>query len=118
MNLITGGTGHIGNVLVRTLVNNGEEVRVLVLPDEDLTPFDGLNVEIFRGNILDLESIKPAFKGIEFVFHLAGIISIMPGKDQLVHDVNVNGTKNVVACAVEAGVKTNPHKFDSCFQKN
>jgi dihydroflavonol-4-reductase len=105
MNLITGGTGHIGNVLVRTLVNNGEDVRVLVLPDEDLTPFDGLDVEIFRGNILNLESIKPAFKGIDFVFHLAGIISIMPGKDQLVHDVNVNGTKNVVACAVEAGVK-------------
>jgi dihydroflavonol-4-reductase len=105
MNLITGGTGHIGNVLVRELVDKGEKVRVLVLPDEDLTPFDGLNVEVFRGNILNLESIMPAFLGVDFVFHLAGIISIMPGKDQLVHDVNVNGTKNVVTCAKEAGVK-------------
>jgi len=105
MNLITGGTGHIGNVLVRELINKGEEVRVLVLPDEDLAPFENLNVEVFRGNILDLESIKPAFKDIDYVFHLAGIISIMPGKDQLVHDVNVNGTKNVVACAIEAKVK-------------
>lgn len=104
MNLITGGTGHIGNVLVRELIKKGEGVRVLVLPNENLTPFEGLNVEIVRGDILNLESIKPAFKGIDFVFHLAGLISIMPGKDQLVHDVNVNGTKNVVACAIEAKV--------------
>lgn len=105
MNLITGGTGHIGNVLVRELVNKGEQVRVLALPGEDLSPFDGLNVEVVTGNVLDVNSIRPAFNDIEYVFHLAGIISIMPGKDQLVHDVNVNGTKNVLACAKEAKVK-------------
>ena len=44
MNLVTGATGHIGNVLVRELLNRGESVRVLVLPDEDLTPIKGLNV--------------------------------------------------------------------------
>lgn len=104
MNLITGGTGHIGNVLVRELIAKGEQVRVLVLPDEDLSPFDGLDVEIFRGNVLDIESIKPAFSDIDYAFHLAGIISIMPGRDQLVHDVNVIGTKNVMTCALEANV--------------
>ena len=109
MNLITGGTGHIGNVLVRELINKGEKVRVLVLPDEDLKPFEGLDVEIIRGNVLDLTSIKPAFENVDYVFHLAGMISIMPGKDQLVHDVNVNGTKNVVACAKEAHVKKMIH---------
>jgi len=105
MNLITGGTGHIGNVLVSELIKKGEQVRVLVLPDEDVSLFEGLNVEIFRGNVLDYESILPAFQGIEYVFHLAGIISIMPGKDQIVHDVNVNGTKNVLACAIQSKVK-------------
>ena len=105
MNLITGGTGHIGNVLVRELINKGEKVRVLVLPDEDLKTFEGLDVEIVRGNVLDFKSIRPAFENVDYVFHLAGMISIMPGKDQLVHDVNVNGTKNVVACAKEANVK-------------
>ncbi len=109
MNLITGGTGHIGNVLVRELIKRDEKVRVLVLPDEDLTPFDGLNVEVFRGNVLDIGSIRPAFAGIEYVFHLAGIISISPGKDKLVHDVNVNGTKNVLSCAIEANVKKMVH---------
>ena len=109
MNLVTGGTGHIGNVLVRELVKKGEQVRVLVLPEEDLSPFEGLDVEICRGNILDKDSIRSAFDGIDYVFHLAGIISIMPGKDQLVHDVNVNGTKNVINCAIEANVKKMVH---------
>jgi dihydroflavonol-4-reductase len=109
MNLITGGTGHIGNVLVRELIKRGEKVRVLVLPGEDLSPFDGLSVEVFRGNVIDKESIKPAFQDVDYVFHLAGIISIMPGKDQLVHDVNVNGTKNVISCSKEADFKKLVH---------
>lgn len=109
MNLVTGGTGHIGNVLVKELVRRGEKVRVLVLPEEDLSPFMGLDIEIFQGDVLDMQSIMKAMQGIDFVFHLAGIISIMPGKDQLVHNVNVIGTRNVVSCAREVGVKKFVH---------
>ena len=105
MNLVTGATGHIGNVLVKELVKRGEKVRALVLPDEDLTPLNGLDIEIVKGNILDKSSLVAAFKGVDYVFHLAGIISIMPGKDQLVHDVNVNGTANMVEAAKAARVK-------------
>jgi dihydroflavonol-4-reductase len=109
MNLVTGGTGHIGNVLVKELARRGEGVRVLVLPEEDLSPFNGLDIEIYQGNVLDTRSIMNAMQGIDYVFHLAGIISIMPGKNQLVHDVNVNGTSNVLSCAREAGVKKFVH---------
>ena len=105
MNLVTGATGHIGNVLVKELVKRGEKVRALVLPDEDLTPLDGLDIEIAKGNVLDKSSLLPAFKGIKHVFHLAGIISIMPGKDDFVHDVNVNGTFNMLEAAIKAKVK-------------
>lgn len=104
MNLVTGGTGHIGNVLVSELVRRGEQVRVFVLPEEDLTSIQYLEIEIYRGNVLDKRSIMNAMQGVEYVFHLAGVISIMPGKDQLVHDVNVNGTRNVLTCARQAGV--------------
>jgi dihydroflavonol-4-reductase len=109
MNLVTGGTGHIGNVLVRELIKRKEQVRVLALPDEDLSLFEGLDIEVVRGNVLDRKSIESAFEGVDHVFHLAGIISIMPGKDQLVHDVNVNGTKNVLACAIDAKVNKMVH---------
>jgi dihydroflavonol-4-reductase len=50
-----------------------------------------------------------AMQGVDYVFHLAGVISIMPGKDQLVHDVNVNGTLNMLKCAREIGVKKFVH---------
>ena len=109
MNLVTGGTGHIGNVLVKELVSRGERVRVLVLPEEDLSAFYGLDVEICQGDVLDIQSIMKAMQGIDYVFHLAGIISIMPGKDLLVHNVNVVGTRNVISCAREVGVKKFVH---------
>lgn len=105
MNLVTGGTGHIGNVLVKELLSKGEKVRALVLPGEDLSPIEGLNVEIAYGNVLDFSSLLRAMQGVDTVFHLAGIITIMPGQDQPCHDVNVYGTKNVVQAAHIAGVR-------------
>lgn len=105
MNLVTGGTGHIGNVLVKELLRRKDKVRVLVLPGEDLSPLKDMDVEIAYGNVLDFASLMQAMQGVETVFHLAGIISIMPGQDHTVHDVNVFGTKNVVQAAHLAGVK-------------
>jgi dihydroflavonol-4-reductase len=105
LNLVTGATGHIGNVLVKELLKKGEKVRVFVLPGEDLAPLENLDVEIFEGNVLDQESILLALQGVENVFHLAGIISIMPGQDPVVHDVNVIGTSNMVKAARKVGVK-------------
>lgn len=105
MNLVTGATGHIGNVLVKELIKKGEKVRAFVLPDEDLSPLNGLDIEIFNGNILDPESVACALVGIENVFHLAGIISIMPGEDNLVHRVNVDGTQIIARAARKANVR-------------
>ncbi len=105
MNLVTGATGHIGNVLVKELLRKGEKVRVFVLPGEDLSPLAGLDVEFFEGNILDEKSVTEALSGIENVFHLAGIISIMPGQDEMVHRVNVDGTQNIVKAASKANIK-------------
>ena len=105
MNLVTGATGHIGNVLVKELIKKGEKVRAFVLPGEDLSPLTGLPIEIVEGNILDQESINSALTGIDYVFHLAGIISIMPGEDPFVHEVNVTGTKNIAQAARKNHVK-------------
>jgi len=105
MNLVTGATGHIGNVLVKELVKRGEAVRVFLLPGEELEPINGLDIEIFYGNVLDVPSLEKAFNGITNVFHLAGIISIAPGKENLIHQVNVEGTQNIMNVALRFGVK-------------
>jgi dihydroflavonol-4-reductase len=105
MILVTGATGHIGNVLVRRLLENGEQVRALVWRGEDSTPIQGLELERIEGDVLDPQSLERALKGVDRVYHLAGIISIMPGRSPLVWRVNVDGTRNVLAAARRAGVR-------------
>lgn len=105
MNLVTGATGHIGNVLVRQLTALGERVRVLVLPGEDRTYLNDLNVEIVEGDVLDYPSLLTAFRSIDTVFHLAGMISILPEKNTFVQTVNVAGTRNVLLATRQTEVK-------------
>jgi dihydroflavonol-4-reductase len=105
MILVTGATGHIGNVLIRKLLEQGEKVRALVWRDEDTTPIKDLGVEQVEGDVLDSASLQPAMRGVDSVYHLAGIISIMPGKNPLVWKVNVEGTRNVVEAARHSRVR-------------
>ena len=109
LNLVTGATGHIGNVLVKELLRRDEKVRVLLLKNEDLTPIQNLDVEIMYGDVCDYESLLPAMQGVDYVFHLAGIISILSGQDSHVQGVNVGGTANVVRAAHASGVKKMVH---------
>ncbi|HEY5730918.1 MAG TPA: SDR family oxidoreductase [Anaerolineales bacterium] len=103
--LVTGATGHIGNVLVRKLLERGEKVRVLILPGESRESIDDLNVEAFEGDILNMESLFESFRGVRSVFHLAGVISILPGLNDFVRRVNVEGTRNVICAAKETGIQ-------------
>ena len=105
MNLVTGATGHIGNVLTRLLLGRGERVRTIVLPNEDCSSIQDLDLEVIEGNILDTSSVQKAMQDVDRVYHLAGIISILPGKDEWVHHVNVDGTRNVLMAALMSGVK-------------
>lgn len=105
MIVVTGATGHVGNVLVRKLLENEENVRVLIPPNEDLKPLEDLNVEIIEGDIRDIDSLIDAFTGAETVYHLAGIVSILPDMDGLLYEINILGTRNVVNACLETGVK-------------
>jgi dihydroflavonol-4-reductase len=105
MYLVTGATGHIGNVLVRQLIGKGEQVRAMILPGESRKPLEGLEVETVEADVLDLDALFEPFRGICGVFHLAGVISILPGTSLTVRKVNVEGTKNVLRAAAEAKVK-------------
>ncbi|GAB4493658.1 MAG: NAD-dependent epimerase/dehydratase family protein [Anaerolineales bacterium] len=103
--LVTGATGHIGNVLVRKLLERGEKVRALILPGEDTSALEGVPTETVEGDVLDSSSLWQAFSGVKGVFHLAGVISIMPGEIPIVRKVNVEGTINVLKAAMQAGVE-------------
>lgn len=105
MILVTGATGHIGNVLIRELLASGEAVRAMVLPKDDLTPIQDLDVEITVGDVLDKASLRIAMQGVDTVFHLAGMISILPGDAALLQRINVDGTRNMLEAAKEMHIK-------------
>ncbi len=103
--LVTGATGHIGNVLVRKLLERGENVRAMILPGESRESISGLRVEAFEGDVLNLDAVFESMRGIKGIFHLAGVISIMPRANPFVRKVNVEGTKNILRAASEKKIK-------------
>ncbi|MEA2086835.1 MAG: SDR family oxidoreductase [Candidatus Caldatribacteriota bacterium] len=105
MIVITGATGHLGNVLVRKLVSMDKKVRALILPGEEIAPLRGLKVEKVEGDVRVPDSLRKAFEGAEIVYHCAGIISILPGQQKQLYQVNVLGTRNVVDICLETKVK-------------
>ena len=105
MIVVTGATGHIGNVLVRQLLERGQAVRALVMPIEDSRPLEGLDVELVHGDVRLLPGLKAAFEGADVVFHLAGIVTIMPGMRAILEEVNVGGVRNVIGACRATGVR-------------
>ena len=92
MHLVTGATGHIGNVLVRQLLARGEQVRALVRPGTNPEALRDLSVELFPGNLLDKKTIADGLRGVKHVYHLGARISLGPGKDDETWRVNLEGT--------------------------
>ncbi|HHY12147.1 MAG TPA: SDR family oxidoreductase [Firmicutes bacterium] len=105
MIVVTGAPGHLGNNLVRALVKRNHRVRCLVLAGESLVPLQGLDVETVEGDVRDIDSLHRAFEGAGVVYHLASVISLLPGKSRLLEDVNVTGTRNVAEACLKAGVR-------------
>ena len=109
MILVTGATGHVGNVLVRRLLERGMgPVRIFLLPGEDNSPgfpLGDLPVERVYGDIRNAGEVLSAVRGCDTVIHLAGIIDISRGKTDLLYQVNVDGTRNVVNACLHAGVR-------------
>jgi dihydroflavonol-4-reductase len=103
--VVTGATGHIGNVLIRELITHGQIVHALVLPNDDCRPLAGLQIEIVRGDVTDLTSLESAFIGADIVFHLAGIVTIMPSMKKILERVNVGGVRNVATACRTCGVR-------------
>lgn len=95
---VTGGSGFIGQHLVRRLVEQGQQVRCLVRSDARAKSLRALEAEPVRGDLLDAESLRALVAGCDYVFHLAGVTKGIGGKTFF--EVNVGGVTAVgQACA-------------------
>lgn len=109
LHLVTGGAGFIGSHIVERLVERGERVRVLdnflTGKRENLAPFLD-RIELVEGDIRDPAVCRRAVQGVDDVLHQAALPSVPRSIEnpQLAHDINVNGTLNMLQSALRAGV--------------
>ena len=106
--LITGATGYIGSRLLLDLIGRfgeGVRCRVAVRAGSDASFLKGFPVEIVRADVHDPIAIGEAVKGMEVVFHCAGMIAFTSNFRNRLHDTNVLGTRHVVDSCLEHGVK-------------
>jgi len=102
---LTGAAGHVGANLVRTLLDDGTPVRVMLRTEDNNEALEGLDVERVYGDIRDLDATRQALTGCHGVFHVAAMVSTIDGNDahrRDVYETNVLGTRNVLQAAREA----------------
>lgn len=106
LSLVSGANGHLGNNLVRLLLQKGEPVRASVRTLNNKNPFAGLDCDVVAADITDKTSMRQALQGVA-TFYAVGTAFKLWAKDpqKEIYDVNINGTRNLVEAAAEAGVK-------------
>ena len=108
--LVTGGAGFIGSHIVKRLVGEGAHVRVLDLLTtgrrENLAEVSE-DIDLIVGDIGDAGTVERAIEGIEFIFHLAALVSVAESVDcpEQSFETNIAGTHNLLLAARRAGVR-------------
>ena len=104
MILVTGSTGFIGKMLVRKLVESGQEVRLLLRPSPQSPRLPlGLSVEVAVSSLNDERSLRAAMVGVDTIYHLAGVEHQGAYADLM--KVDIQGTQSVSRAAKDARVK-------------
>ena len=94
--LVTGATGFLGNRIVRMLVDEGKKVRVFVRQD-----YNDDRVEVFKGDLTELDSIRRAVKGVDVVFHTASFISWNPNDTDKLEKINIQANRDIIEACKE-----------------
>src|SRR3954465_6040156 len=103
--LVAGASGFVGSAVVRALLDSGEAVRAFVRPSSDRRNLENLKVGIEVGDLRDRASLDRAIKGCDPVFHVAADYRLwVPQPEEMFH-ANVDGTRNVMEAAGNAGVR-------------
>lgn len=104
--LITGGSGFLGINLVRHLLNR-QSGDIVVLDTTDFDYPERDRVTFIKGDIRDADLVKQAVAGSDWVVHTAAVLPLYPARE--IHDIDVNGTRNLLSAAATAKVKRFVH---------
>src|SRR6266566_8390217 len=109
--LVTGGSGFLGNLIARRLMERGETVKILDIWDEPTRP---AAIEYIQCDILDREGVRKAMQGIDMVHHNVALVPLTKSGDKF-WAVNVEGSKVAAEEAVKAGVRNFIHMSSSAL---
>ncbi|USW93957.1 NAD-dependent epimerase/dehydratase family protein [Pseudomonas proteolytica] len=106
LSMVTGANGHLGNTLVRALIARGQRVRAGVRDPERSTALAGLDCQVVRAELQDPHSLRQALQGVDVLYQVAAVFKHWAKDPQAeIVEVNVQGTRNVLRAAAEAGVR-------------
>ena len=116
MVLVTGGTGFLGSHLLIHLLENEENVRAIYRNKSKIAKVKLLfsaaeksdlfeKIEWIKADILDVSALEIAFKGIDYVYHCAGLISYDPDDETALRKTNIEGTANIVNLCLDHNIK-------------
>jgi len=106
---VTGGTGFVGSHLIQRLAQDGHELCCLVRKTSDVRLLEEVGATLITGDVTDKASLLEGMEGCDWVANLANIYEFWVANRQIYTDVNVHGTRNVMECALEAGVSKVVH---------
>jgi nucleoside-diphosphate-sugar epimerase len=120
MILITGATGLTGSHLLLQLLESGKKVRAIYRTKETISAAKSLfafykknelldEVEWVQANVNDIPALEKAFKGVDYVYHCAALISFDPADEEKLRKANIEGTANIVNCCLDFQVKKLVH---------
>ncbi|MFQ5503599.1 MAG: hopanoid-associated sugar epimerase [Planctomycetota bacterium] len=103
--LVTGTTGFVGSAVLRRLVAADHQVRAMVRPTSDRRNLEGQPVEVCVGDLTDRPSLDASLRGCRYLFHVAAQYRLWHPRPETFYATNVEGTRNLMAAAREAGVE-------------
>ena len=101
---VTGATGFIGASIVRELLRDGREVRALVRSNSNLSNLKGLDVELWKGDLLDTAGLRSGLKGCDVLYHAAADYRLWTRNPEEMYRTNVGGTTAVLDAALENNI--------------
>jgi dihydroflavonol-4-reductase len=102
--LVTGANGFVGAHVARALVARRAHVRAFARSGADTRALDGVDCEIVRGDLRDIESVERAVHGCDEVYHVAADYRLWVVDEPSMYAANVGGTRNLLAASKRAGV--------------
>jgi len=106
---ITGGTGFIGKYTTELLSKTSHQLKLLIRKSSNSSFLYKLNVSVFEGDLSDKRSLADGMKDCDSVINIAGHYTFWEPDNNIYSEVNIIGTKNVMECALELGVKKIVH---------